>query len=524
MTSPYARAARPFVGSVGLPAAFAAAAAVAIPIAGLVREAFRESFRETLGDPSIVRAFLFTYAIAGFSALVAVAFGVVGGLVVAERDTPVARSFERLSLATVALPPIVFASGLFSAFGRAGWLGDLGLSAGFFGVGPLALALVLFNVPLAVHGIATGLRRLDRGPERVALTLGASPWRVAWAVTVPRLGPEIGTAFLLAFLYCATSFLLPLLVGASPRYATVEVRIFEILTVDGRVGVAAQLATIHFVACAGLLAVLPRRKCVRGGSTSLLYAERTRRPFGFVSVILAAASVAALGLPFAALLVQGARGASALAADFPFEALRGSALAAAVAAAVGMALSVPLGYFAARGGRRASAAAGALAFLPLAFSPLLLFFAWRTAFGLDAWEGSATKLLVIVGAVHAITTLPLGFRHALDAFSALEPATLAAAATLGAGPARRFFLLELPAVAPAFFGLAALFAAASWGEVSAVLLVGRSDVTTLPVAMYRAMGQYRFASADALGALLFVTVSLLLAASGWAVRRAGAKA
>ena len=508
--SPFRQAESRFAWRIGLPGVVVLVAIFVVPLLGLAVEASRASWSDTFADPLVRRTLAFTYTQAVLSAALATLLGLVAGIVLADRPSRLAESLERMTLVTVALPAIVFVSGLFLAFGRAGWLGALFGTQGFFGPGPLVFAHVLFNAPLAAHLIASAVRRLDRTPERVALSLGATPWTVAWRITAPRLAPEAGTAFLLAFLYCSTSFLIPLLVGASPLFATVVVSIYQLLSVVGRYGAAAQLGCVHAIVCGGALAMLPRPVVPANASSGSPYAFRRQRPFGEVAWGLGALVLVTLGLPFVALLVAGVRGVSALTAEELVPALGGSALAAFVASILGTSIAASLAWLAVRSRNAAARVVEALALSPLAFSPLLLFFAWQTTFVLDA-DSSVGGTLVAVGSVQAIVALPLAFRYCFDAFRAREGRWLPVAATLGAGPMRRWFWIELPAAMRTLGSVAALLAAVSVGEVGAVLLAGNPDVATLPLAMYRAMGQYRFGVADALGALLlFVALVLLL--------------
>ena len=71
-----------------------------------------------------------------------------------------------------------------------------------------------FNFPLYLCGVGRALRELDRDVECSALTLGASRWRCFLWVTLPRLWPELRSAFGLAFLYSSSASFLS---RTSPR-------------------------------------------------------------------------------------------------------------------------------------------------------------------------------------------------------------------------------------------------------------------------------------------------------------------
>ena len=63
--------------------------------------------------------------------------------------------------------------------------------------------------------------------------------------------------------------------------------------------------------------------------------------------------------------------------------------------------------------------------------------------------------------------------------------------------------------------------ASSMGDLSAVLVLGQGEIVTLPVAIYRLIGHYRFAQATALGAIfLLLSFLVFLLIEGYSLRQA----
>ena len=99
-------------------------------------------------------------------------------------------------LATVpmVLPPVVAGLALLVTFGRRGLIGQV-LSLGGIEIGFTTLAVVLSQtfvaMPFLVVAVEGALRSIDTDAELMAATLGASPSRVLWQVTVPALAPAI---------------------------------------------------------------------------------------------------------------------------------------------------------------------------------------------------------------------------------------------------------------------------------------------------------------------------------------------
>ncbi|MEC5342088.1 molybdate ABC transporter permease subunit [Brenneria populi] len=101
------------------------------------------------------------------------------------------------------LPPVVIGYLLLVAMGRRGvigaWLYEwFGFSFSFSWRGA-ALASAIVAFPLMVRAIRLSLEAVDTRLEQAARTLGASPWRVFFTITLPLSFPGIVVGTVLAF-------------------------------------------------------------------------------------------------------------------------------------------------------------------------------------------------------------------------------------------------------------------------------------------------------------------------------------
>jgi molybdate transport system permease protein len=101
------------------------------------------------------------------------------------------------------LPPVVIGYALLVTFGRNGPLGrwlhqtlDLQFVFTFRGA---VLAAAVMGLPLVVRAMRQALEAVDRGLEASARTLGASPTRVFWTVTLPLMSPGLLSGAVLGF-------------------------------------------------------------------------------------------------------------------------------------------------------------------------------------------------------------------------------------------------------------------------------------------------------------------------------------
>jgi molybdate transport system permease protein len=101
------------------------------------------------------------------------------------------------------LPPVVTGYLLLLLLGRRGlvgaWLADhLGIVFAFRWTGA-ALACGVMSFPLLVRPIRLSIEAIDRRLEQDASTLGASPWKVFFTVTLPLALPGILAGMVLGF-------------------------------------------------------------------------------------------------------------------------------------------------------------------------------------------------------------------------------------------------------------------------------------------------------------------------------------
>lgn len=101
------------------------------------------------------------------------------------------------------LPPVVIGYLLLITMGRQGIIGQwlythLGISFSFNWKGA-ALACAVVSFPLLVRSIRLSFEVVDQRLEQAARTLGASPWRVFYSITLPLIMPGVLSGLVLAF-------------------------------------------------------------------------------------------------------------------------------------------------------------------------------------------------------------------------------------------------------------------------------------------------------------------------------------
>jgi molybdate transport system permease protein len=141
--------------------------------------------------------------VSGWAVAASLPLGILAAWVLARLDFPGKNLLDGLVHLPLVLPPVVTGYLLLVLLGRNGVIGAslfkyLGIALAFNWKGAV-LAAAVMSFPLLVRAVRLSLESVDRGLEAAARTLGASPVRVFFTVTLPLMVPGIITGLILAF-------------------------------------------------------------------------------------------------------------------------------------------------------------------------------------------------------------------------------------------------------------------------------------------------------------------------------------
>jgi molybdate transport system permease protein len=109
----------------------------------------------------------------------------------------------------ITIPPVVAGVALLLAFGRRSLLGRqldvFGVQIAFTSVA-VVMAQLFMASPFFVKAARAGFEGVDGRFEAAARTLGASPWRVFWTVTMPLARPALLSGLILAWARALSEF------------------------------------------------------------------------------------------------------------------------------------------------------------------------------------------------------------------------------------------------------------------------------------------------------------------------------
>ena len=492
---------------------------------------------QLIADPYYARVLGFTIFQAAISTLLTLLLALPAAYVFARYKFRGKNFLRALTTIPFLMPTVVVAAAFATLFGPRSWLNATLMSALHLDSPPLELlgtvwiifiAHVFYNYTVVLRIVGGFWQNLDPQYENAARVLGANRWRAFREVTLPLLTPAILAAALLVFIFDFTSFGVVLILGGA-RLATLEVEIYRQTVNLFNLPLAATLSLVQMLCTFALMLVYTRvqsRPLRLRASQSVERVPKTRREKIFLSAILGSmlillvvplltlvaesfATGDGIGLQNYLNLFQNPRGSITFVP--PIDAVRNSLFFAMITVALALVLGICAAYSLV--GQIGNLSYDALYMLPLGTSAVTLGFGFLIALDRPPLELRATVYLVPIA--HALVAFPFVVRSLLPILRGIKPQLKEAARVLGASPMRVWREIDLPIVARALMVGAVFAFVISLGEFSATALIALPEYPTIPIAIFRLLGQpgiANYGQAIALSVILmFVSAAAIFA-------------
>lgn len=367
----------------------------------------------------------------------------------------------------------------------------------------ILLAHAFYNISVVLRTVGGFWEALNPSLSEAGQVLGAHGLRLFRTVTLPLLLPSITAAGMLVFLFCFTSFGVILILGGL-RFATLEVEIYRQAVNLFNLPVAAFLSLVQMAITFAVMAIYTRVQARASLPLEMRPQAHPPRLSGpWLRKVLVGGLLLGMVLLLVAPLLALAWRSLTLGGRFTFDyyrelavnrrqsafyappitAIGNSLIYATSATLLSLLLGVCGAYVLARPRTLATAVLDPLFLLPLGTSAVTLGLGYIVAMG--AWRTS----LWLVPVAHTMIATPFVVRTFLPALRSLDPRLREAAAMLGAGPVRSWWEVDVPILRRALLVSAAFAFTISLGEFGATLLINRPDRPTMPMVIYRALGQ-----------------------------------
>ncbi len=161
---------------------------VTVPLINMILTADPKILWSTLGDREVTNSIVLTLRSALWATLVCLVFGIPLAYALARWNFPAKSLVQGLVDLPVMIPHTAMGIALLMVYGKKFFLGRMfsKLGIGFVGteVG-ISLAMAYVSLPFLVNAARDGIVAVDPKFERVARTMGASPWQAFFKVTIP---------------------------------------------------------------------------------------------------------------------------------------------------------------------------------------------------------------------------------------------------------------------------------------------------------------------------------------------------
>jgi len=505
---------------------------------------------EAVTSTYLLKILWFTIWQAVLSTFFTLLIGLPGAFLFARYQFPGKALLQALSSVPFVMPTLVVATAFDALLGPRGWINlilmsSLKLTAPpiefTHTIGAILVAHVFYNTTIVLRLVGDFWSHLDPRLGQAAQTLGANRRQALRFITLPLLMPAVLSAALLVFIFDFTSFGVILVLGG-PRFATLEVEIYYQTVSLFNLPLAAILSLVQLgctlaltVTYTRLVEHVSRPLSLRPRSFNQHKLRTWRERLS--ALIIVSVLVSLLVTPLLALSMRSftrldpERGElqtihPGLTLDFYKElsinrrqSLFFAPPSTAIAISLGYAmatviLSLLLGLPAALAQTRStnspvSRVLDPLFMLPLGSSAVTLGLGFILAFDAPPLNLRASPWLIPLA--HTLVALPFVIRSLAPSFRSIKPRLRQAAQTLGANPFQVFLKIDLPLVARAVIVAGTFAFTISLGEFGATVLIARPEYPTIPVAIYRLIGQpgaMNYGQALALSTILMVVCAV----------------
>jgi len=432
-------------------------------------------------------------------------------------------------------PPFTTAIAMIFSFGPRGLitydlLGLKGVTV--YGLTSTLCSEIVTYFPIAYLTLRPLLTGIDSNIEGMALSLGASRWRVFRTVTLPLTIPGLANAFLLLFAASLADFATPLILAGN-SFPVLPTQAYLQITglFDLRGG-----AVLSFALLVPALAVflLQRYWVSRRYYVTVTGKGAGQTPFDSISpamramLLTACAAVTAVVLYFYALLLYASL-VVALGANHALtlqhyrvifteglKAIHDTLIIAGFAMPLGGLYGVLVGYLVTRKsffGRRTMELTSMVNY---ALPGTIVGIAYLIAFNEPPIELTGTALIII--ACYIFRYGPTGIRATVALLQQIDRSLEEASLGLGAGSGTTFRRVTLPLILPAFFaGLGVVFIR-SMTAISATIFVVSIGWTLITVKILQDMTELALGPAAAFSILVVVIVFVMIALIGRVLR------
>jgi iron(III) transport system permease protein len=432
-------------------------------------------------------------------------------------------------------PPFTTAIAMIFSFGPRGLityelLGLKGVTV--YGLPSTLFSEVLTYFPIAYLTLRPLLAGIDSNLEGMALSLGASRWRVFRTVTLPLCVPGLANAFLLLFAASLADFATPLILAGN-QFPVLPTQAY--LQITGLFDLRGGAALSFVLLFPALIVFLLQRYWVsRRFYVTVTGKGAGQTPFDSIApgvryVLLAACAFVTIAILYFYALLLYASVVVALGANHTLtlqhyrviftdglKAIRDTLIIAGLAMPLGGLYGVLLGYLVTRKAFVGRRTMELVSMINYALPGTIVGIAYLIAFNDPPIELTGTALIII--ACYVFRYGPTGIRATVALLQQIDKSLEEASQGLGAGSGTTFRRVTLPLILPAIFAGHGVVFIRSMTAISATIFLVSISWTLITVRILENMTELSLGPAAAFSVLVVAIVFVVIALIGRMLR------
>lgn len=487
-------------------------------VLGLIDLSFLD---QVFSSPRTLKIIWFTFWQAGLSTLLTLICALPCAFVLSHYAFKGKKLIKILASIPFVLPAIVVAAAFQACFGE--------------NKNPLMLILmahVFYNFSVMLRIVTGFLSSLQGRIKEAAIVLGANPLQVFLHITLPLLKPALLASSTLVFIFCFSSFGIILVLGG-PSYSTIEAEIYRQAAHLFNLPLASFLSLIQIIFTFILMWVYTSFTKRAAKFSPDAEKANLRKPESFREKIIVTGTVTFIiclcVIPLSALVVKSLTHNGEASFIFykalfenrtdsifyipPFHAIKYSLLFAGTSLVIALVTGVCAAFFIrfcdVNINNRLTSFFDPIFMLPLSTSAVTLGFG--IIITLDKPPLNLRTSILLIPIAHALVGFPFVLRSILPALRSIPNNLSEAASMLGASPLKIFRTIDLPLISKSLVAGAIFAFTISLGEFGATIFTARPETPTIPIAIYRFLGQpgaMNYGQAMAISTILMVVTAI----------------
>ncbi len=493
------------------------------PLIDTSPEKIIETTSDVLSSAKFRNTLNISFIQATLSALLSIIFAFPIAYLTSRYSFFLAKVLRAVSIIPFVLPSIIVIVSMLSLYGRAGLINRI-LGTEYrvlYGLTGIILSHVFYNVSIAYRFLEDGWNNIDVRYRQISKSLGEGKFRFIRKVVLPEMLPYLLSSFFIVFIYSFLSFAIVLVFGGF-EYSTLEVELYNAFSIDTSgvttsiYGLVQTIITLILIIALVVISNVKKRVRTRVVITKALplkYGSIEQKIFIRLAVIIVLLFIL---LPLISLFVLSFENNGSFTFenyinlfspkrvfmvridvfDVMLQSLSISIPAALITLILSMLVTLIIK------GRRSNLLEVYM-LIPIGISTVSL------SYGVLYIFRDVFSPVIVIVLIHTILAFPIGLRMLKSYVDKLPELLIFIARSLGASRLYTFRTVELPMYAKGIANLLSYAVAISLSELTAVFVIGKGSIQTIPIAIYKYINNYQFGQALSLSSLYIVLLFII---------------